>query len=103
MPVAAELAIAGDTATLRGNLGLTNVAALAARAGELVTGRSAVTVDLAGVERADSAALALLLEWRRAADRAGCALAFSNVPEGLGAIADASGVDELLGLRRSAA
>ena len=103
MPAAAELAIAGDTATLTGTLGLDNVAALAARADELVAGRSAATVDLAGVVRADSAALALLLEWRRAADRAGCTLVFRNVPDGLGAIADACGVDQLLGLPRSAA
>lgn len=43
-------------------------------------GNSAVTIDLATVPRADSAGLALLLEWLRAAQTQGRALNVVNVP-----------------------
>ena len=43
--------------------------------------RASIRVDLKAVSRADSAGLALLLEWLRLARAAKCELEFVNVPE----------------------
>lgn len=43
----------------------------------------ALVIDLAGVARADSAGLALMLEWLRQARAAGLSLDFVNIPDGL--------------------
>lgn len=52
-----------------------------------------IEVDLSGVERTDSAGLALLLEWARAARVGGGALRLRAVPAQLRAIAAVSGLD----------
>ena len=57
-----------------------------------------VTVDLAGVRRADSAGLALLLEWARAARRQGRPIRFVHTPEQLKSLARVTGVDAILAL-----
>ena len=56
----------------------------------------AVVVDLQEVTRADSAGLALLIEWMRQARHGGGYVAFRNVPEQILHIAEASGLDKLL-------
>lgn len=56
-----------------------------------------VEVDLAGVTRADSAGLALLLEWLRAARGRGLAVAFRNPPAQMLAVARAARLESLLG------
>lgn len=55
-------------------------------------------VDLQDVGHADSAGLALLIEWRREAERCRCQLGFENIPAQLLAIASVSGVETLLSL-----
>ena len=55
-----------------------------------------IKVDLKGVTRADSAGLALLVEWLRESKRAGKQVTFTNVPEQLLAIARLCGLDEIL-------
>ena len=55
-----------------------------------------VVVDLGGVTEVDSAALSLLIEWRRAARRNHCRIAFSNLPESLKSLAALYGVAELV-------
>lgn len=55
-----------------------------------------LVVDCAGLTRADSAALAVMLDWLAAARRAGRALTFERLPESLVATARISEVDELL-------
>ena len=60
---------------------------------EALGGHADATVDLAAVERADSAGLALLVEWLRAARGRGARLRFDNVPAQLRAIAATSGLD----------
>lgn len=65
----------------------------------LDAGGGAVAFDLKGVTRADSAGLALLVEWLRRARGRGKAVSFINVPPQMLAIAKVSGVDALLGLR----
>ncbi|MCB1624053.1 MAG: STAS domain-containing protein [Pseudomonadales bacterium] len=55
-----------------------------------------VTVDCVGVTRADSAGVAVLIEWLRYARRAGRELRFENLPAAVLAIARISEVDQLL-------
>lgn len=53
----------------------------AASGGWLGAGSGALTVDLRGVTRIDSAGVALLLEWRQTARQAGRDLVYAAVPE----------------------
>ncbi len=55
-------------------------------------------LDLGGVTRADSAGLALLVEWMRIAHRRHRNIVFRNVPEQMLAIARVSGLEEILPL-----
>ncbi|MBV9343472.1 MAG: STAS domain-containing protein [Gammaproteobacteria bacterium] len=59
-------------------------------------GTTPVTIDCAGVTAADSAGLAVLLEWFGAARAAGGALRLETLPGGLRALARISEVSELL-------
>ena len=52
--------------------------------------------DLAGITKADSAGLALLLEWLRLASQHGVDLHYVNLPPQLLAMAHVAGVDEIL-------
>lgn len=52
--------------------------------------------DLGSVQVADSSAVAVLLEWKRAARRAGAALAYVNLPAGMQSLAALYGVDAFL-------
>ena len=62
-----------------------------ARAGDMV-------VDFAGVTVADSAALALLLDWMRCARAAGNRLAVRGLPAAMASLAALSDIDALLPL-----
>ncbi|MFP4132090.1 MAG: STAS domain-containing protein [Thiohalospira sp.] len=53
-------------------------------------------VDLGGVTRADSAGLALLLDWLAGARRSAIPLEFHHLPAQLDAIARVSGIVEVL-------
>ena len=55
------------------------------------------TIDLSGLEAADSSAVALLLEWESWARRAGRSIRFANPPEALQTLAGLSQADKLLG------
>ncbi len=66
----------------------------------LTGGQEPLTVDLAGVARADSAGLALLLEWRQRAEAAGRRLSYVNPPEQLRHLARVSGLSSALGIDR---
>jgi phospholipid transport system transporter-binding protein len=57
-----------------------------------------IHLDLSGMERIDSAALALLLSLARRCQRAGGRLRILNPPSGLVALAGLCGVRTLLGL-----
>lgn len=60
-------------------------------------GSTEITVDLSEVDGADSAAVALLVEWLRRTRARGRRLHFRNIPEQIEKIADISGVSDLLG------
>lgn len=57
-------------------------------------------IDLSGLEASDSSAVALLLEWKQWARRAGRDIRFDNPPEALRTIAGLSQADTLLGWAR---
>ncbi|MDC9724318.1 MAG: STAS domain-containing protein [Gammaproteobacteria bacterium] len=53
-------------------------------------------IDLSKVNRSDSAGLALLVHWMRVAKQENKKIVFHNIPSQMLAIADASGLNELL-------
>lgn len=55
-------------------------------------------IDLSGVTRADSAGVALLLEWMRDADAAGGRLRFVNAPAQIRAIIDFCALGDVIPL-----
>jgi len=55
-----------------------------------------IRIDFAKVTAVDSAAVALLLEWRRMASARGKKLSFENLPTNLLALAQLYGVAELI-------
>lgn len=70
-------------------------------AGVLASSRAAALpktgfVDLGGLEGVDSAAVAVLLAWRRRAAAEGAALTFTRAPASLSALADLYGVREVI-------
>ncbi|MEJ0087709.1 MAG: STAS domain-containing protein [Pseudomonadota bacterium] len=60
------------------------------------SGARAIVIDCKGVTRADSAGLAVLLDWLAWGRRKSRAVSFENLPEALVAIARISEVDGLL-------
>lgn len=88
-----------DGLRVEGDLTFATVTALLAASRPLFSaGSGALRVDLSGVGRADSAGLALLIEWLRLARGAGRELQFQAVPAQMQAIAAASGLTDLLPL-----
>lgn len=81
---------------VQGPVLMSNVTALLADSARLFDGAH-VVVDLGGVTDVDSAAVSLLLEWRRGAQAAKRRIEFVNVPANLKSLADLYGVSELLG------
>lgn len=80
-----------------GELNMQTVPAIARTATALFEGASGeVTVDLSAVTRADSAGLALLVDWLRLARRYQYVLQFKNLPEQLMQIARVSEVHQIL-------
>jgi len=82
---------------LSGELGFATVPGLLAGPGRGLAA-AATEVDLAGVTRADSAGLALLVAWTRTSTRAGRTIRFTHVPAQLLSIARVSGLEEILPL-----
>lgn len=88
-----------DGLRVEGDLTFATVAALLTASRPLFSGGSGdLRVDLSGVSRADSAGLALLIEWLRLARGAGRTLRFQAVPAQMQAIAAASGLSDFLPL-----
>ena len=63
---------------------------------KMFSGGSAISIDLSGVTKVDSAGLALLLEWLRWGQAESRQVRFTALPEKLLAIARLSGVEEML-------
>jgi len=56
-------------------------------------------IDLSEVSRSDSAGLALLIEWMRQAEKLDKPIRYFNMPAQMLAMAEASGLEELLPLQ----
>ena len=83
--------------SLSGAVTMATVAALrSAGLAAFAASPAAIEVELSAVERADSGALALLIDWLAWARAAGRAMSFTALPAALLALARLSGVDELL-------
>ncbi len=87
----------GDRLVLEGAVTIEEVPELLAQ-GLALLERDETRIDLAGVTAADSAAVALLLEWLRAAQRAGGRIVYLNLDNSLKSLVDLYGVTELLPL-----
>ena len=82
--------------TLSGPMDYSSVAALLAQGGREFQGHERIALDLAGVTRANSAGLALLLEWMDGVYAQGGQLQLSNLPAALADIARISNLHEFL-------
>jgi phospholipid transport system transporter-binding protein len=80
---------------VQGPITMDNVTAVLAESERAFDGRD-VTVDLSGVTHVDSAAVSLLLEWKRAARAHGRRIEVINVPANLTSLAELYGVSELI-------
>jgi len=85
---------------VRGTVTFTTVPRLYEQSRSLFRGDADMVVDLRGVERADSAGLALLVEWMREARRNERSVRFVNMPHQMLAIARVSSLDQVLPLSR---
>lgn len=84
-----------DRLVLEGAVTLESVSALLAQGLALID-RDEVRIDLAGVTAVDSSAVALLLEWMRAARRAGRRVVYLNLDNSLESLVALYGVTDLL-------
>lgn len=92
-----QIASAGDgRVAISGDLTFETVSTLRERGVELLGREGDVTLDLNAVTRADSAGLALMIEWLKQAKRRDATLQVVNMPEQMLAIARMSKLDEVL-------
>lgn len=97
MPQPAVLVALGNGQfTLSGDLVFDQVARLLGEGDAAFGALPRADIDLAKVERADSAGLALLLEWSVVASDAGRVVNYLNIPPPLAALAGISEVSALL-------
>lgn len=88
-----------DTLALSGALTFATAAHALRDAGRALAAGGQTRLDLTGLTGADSAGLACVLALIADASRAGRRLIVVNLPEGLRALAQVCGVDEMLGAR----
>lgn len=81
---------------LAGPLVFDTVPAAWARSLALLPTTGNLVIDLGGVAHADSAALALVMEWRRLAHTRGMALELRGLPAQLRALAAATGLEDIV-------
>ena len=94
---AARLEDSGDgTWKLAGELGFATVSGLLKNTPRSFFEDGDVRLDLSGVTRADSAGLALLVEWLRESGSKGRSIAFLHMPEQMLSIARVCGLEDIL-------
>jgi phospholipid transport system transporter-binding protein len=81
--------------TVQGPLTMANVTSVLEESARLFEGNE-ILVDLQGVTEVDSAAVSLLLEWRRQALASKRRIEYINLPSNLKSLADLYGVSDLL-------
>lgn len=93
----ARLVSSGATGfRVEGVLDFSTVGPLAAEGEGVLSGSGPLEIDLSGVVQANSAGLALLLEWLDLARRRNVPLRFRNLPESLTRIAALTNLTDLL-------
>ena len=80
---------------LRGELSFASVPEVLRKSGDLFANDGDLTLDLQGVDAADSAGLALLLEWLAMSQQRKQRLRLRNLPKGLQDIAEVSNLGAL--------
>ncbi len=85
----------GGELSVEGPITIGNVVSVVANGVALFDGED-VTIDLGRVTEADSAAVSLLLEWRREATRCRFQIRFLNMPQNLRSLMQLYGVSELM-------
>jgi len=85
---------------LSGDLGFIAAADLLQRGRAAFAGHRSVRIDLSEVSDADSAGLAVLLQWVREARREGRELFFAHLPKRLADLARISGVSDFVPVAR---
>ncbi|HUY82968.1 MAG TPA: STAS domain-containing protein [Steroidobacteraceae bacterium] len=86
----------GGVALVKGPLTFGSVGPLLAAGRDAIAAGRAGSIDLAGVDGADSAGLALLIEWLSIARQAGREIRYRNLPAQIIQLARLSEVEELL-------
>ncbi len=81
---------------LRGELSFASVPEMLSKSAELFAAGGDLVLDLQDVDAADSAGLALLLEWLAMSQQRKQRLQLRNLPKGIQAIADMSNLGPLL-------
>lgn len=89
-------ALGGGRFAIRGELGFQTARDALEQSKVLFADHSIIELDLAGVQRADSAGLALLLEWVNWARNTAREVTFRNIPEQIISIAQISEVEDML-------
>lgn len=79
-----------------GSLNFSTVAGLLAGSRAWFADGGRIVIDLSGVTQADSAGVALLVEWLRLARRAGGEIEFRNVPVQVRNLVEVSGLGDAL-------
>lgn len=87
---------AGQVHKLTGDMTFVTVPQLWHQTAAMLAGSEKLIIDLSGVTRTDSAALALLVGWMRQARRARKPIEFHHLPEKLLATARVAGVEAIL-------
>ncbi len=88
---------------VEGVLDFTTVARLAAQGERMFARGGRLEIDLQGVRSANSAGIALLLEWLDLARRRGVSLRFRNIPESLVSLAGLANLSGLIPVVRDGA
>lgn len=92
----ASVHFSGSDMTVMGELNFVTVISLWNESLPLLKNQDELHIDLAKVTSANSAALALLLEWLKYAKSVNKPVFFQNVPASILSIAAVSGVDKVL-------
>lgn len=90
--------LGGSRYALEGVLDFQSVPDLIPPGAGMLAGSGPLDLDLVGVHEANSAGLALLLEWLDQAGRRGRSLRFYNLPQSLAHLADLANLGDLLPL-----
>jgi phospholipid transport system transporter-binding protein len=90
-----QLHALGDRWVLTGPLTMDSAAAVLGASRALVLPKAGV-IDLEGVDRVDSAGIAVVLAWRRRAASDGKPVGFTGVPRSMTSLAELYGVEDFL-------